>query len=114
MKRQYLSGLLFFAYCTYSAQPKSPEKLPDPFATKSTRNVCEVKGWKNGEAPVAPVGFKVRSFGSNLVHPRWLYVLPNGDVLVAETKKEPKGAEKAYKVATGRETIKTDEGHRII
>jgi glucose/arabinose dehydrogenase len=42
-------------------------------------------GWADGEAPVAAEGLAVTEFASGLDHPRWLYVLPNGDVLVAET-----------------------------
>ena len=42
-------------------------------------------GWDDGEAPVAGDGMKVTAFASGLDHPRWVYVLPNGDVLVAET-----------------------------
>jgi glucose/arabinose dehydrogenase len=99
------------ALCATAQQTK--DQLPPPYATKSARNICEVKGWKEGETPRAPEGFRVTAFGNDLKHPRWIYVLPNGDVLVAETKKEPKGVEKAYKVATGSETIKTDEGQRI-
>lgn len=43
------------------------------------------EGWKRGEAPTAPTGLSVSAFAEHLRHPRWLYVLPNGDVLVAET-----------------------------
>jgi glucose/arabinose dehydrogenase len=42
-------------------------------------------GWAEGEKPVAAEGLEVNEFTSGLDHPRWLYVLPNGDVLVAET-----------------------------
>ena len=42
-------------------------------------------GWASGEKPVAAGGMDVTAFASGLDHPRWLYVLPNGDVLVAET-----------------------------
>jgi glucose/arabinose dehydrogenase len=48
-------------------------------------NVASATGWKNGEKPVAAEGMEVTAFASGLDHPRWLYVLPNGDVLVAET-----------------------------
>jgi glucose/arabinose dehydrogenase len=44
-----------------------------------------VKGWKPGEAPTAANGLFVRAFATGLKHPRWLYVLPDGDVLVAES-----------------------------
>jgi len=42
-------------------------------------------GWGEGQKPVAAEGLDVTAFASGLDHPRWLYVLPNGDVLVAET-----------------------------
>ncbi len=47
--------------------------------------VAEAVGWSAGEAPTPATGFIVTPFARNLDHPRWLYVLPNGDVLVAET-----------------------------
>jgi len=48
-------------------------------------NVVTAKGWPPGEKPLATEGTTVVAFARNLVHPRWLYVLPDGDVLVAET-----------------------------
>src|SRR5450759_5631044 len=48
-------------------------------------NVVTAKGWPNDATPVAGDGLPVRAFARGLDHPRWLYVLPNGDVLVAET-----------------------------
>jgi len=48
-------------------------------------NVVTAKGWPSDATPVAAEGLTVRPFASGLDHPRWLYVLPNGDVLVAET-----------------------------
>ncbi len=48
-------------------------------------NVVTAKGWAPDATPVAAEGLSVRAFARGLDHPRWLYVLPNGDVLVAET-----------------------------
>jgi glucose/arabinose dehydrogenase len=45
----------------------------------------EGKGWPNGARPVAAEGLSVSAFATGLEHPRWIYVLPNGDVLIAET-----------------------------
>ena len=56
--------------------------------------IAKVVGWAAGEAPKAPEGFVVTRLAEGLDHPRWLYVLPNGDVLVAESSSEagkPKG-----------------------
>ena len=65
--------------------------LPKPNHTLiPTVKVAPAVGWANGESPVAAPGFAVRVFANGLEHPRWLYVLPNGDVLVAETNAPPK------------------------
>lgn len=47
-------------------------------------------GWKAGETPVTAPGLRVAAFATGLDHPRWLYRLPNGDVLVAETNSPPR------------------------
>jgi glucose/arabinose dehydrogenase len=60
--------------------------LPAPNTTLiPTVNIAPAKGWSNGAAPVAAPGLAVQAYASSLDHPRWLYVLRNGDVLVAET-----------------------------
>jgi glucose/arabinose dehydrogenase len=61
-------------------------KLPEPNKTLiPTVNIAPAIGWPQGKKPVAAAGTQVVAFAENLEHPRWLYVLPNGDVLVAET-----------------------------
>ena len=57
---------------------------PDP-ALIPTVNVAKAKPWRSGDTPIAATGTQVSAFAQNLDHPRWVYVLPNGDVLVAET-----------------------------
>lgn len=47
------------------------------------------RGWEEGQLPTCAPGLKVNAFASGLEHPRWIEVLPNGDVLVAESKEEP-------------------------
>ena len=54
-----------------------------------TVDIAPAKGWPHGTAPVAAPGIAVGALARNLRHPRWLYVLPNGDVLVAETDAPP-------------------------
>ena len=46
------------------------------------------QGWADGHVPTCAAGLKVNAFASGLEHPRWIEVLPNGDVLVAESKEE--------------------------
>ncbi|HUQ21259.1 MAG TPA: sorbosone dehydrogenase family protein [Gemmatimonadaceae bacterium] len=48
-------------------------------------NVVKAIGWSANETPTPMAGTRVNAFARGLNHPRWLYVLPNGDVLVAET-----------------------------
>jgi len=49
-----------------------------------TLKMPTARGWGAGQTPVAAAGLKVNAFASGLKHPRWIHVLPNGDVLVAE------------------------------
>ncbi|MCK8668874.1 sorbosone dehydrogenase family protein [Pseudomonas azerbaijanoccidens] len=66
-------------------------KLPEPNKTLfPTMNIAPAIGWPDGAKPVSASGTRVAAFAENLDHPRWLYVLPNGDVLVAETNAPPK------------------------
>ena len=55
-----------------------------------TVNIAPAKGWPTGVIPKAAEGLKVVAFARGLDHPRWIYVLPNGDVLVAESNAPPK------------------------
>ena len=60
--------------------------LPPPSSTLiPTVDIAPAAGWQPGEAPKPAPGLAVTAFATKLEHPRWLYVLPNGDVLVAET-----------------------------
>ena len=52
--------------------------------------VADVDRWKTGEAPVVAPGLVVERFAEGLDHPRNLYTLPNGDILVAETNSPPR------------------------
>ena len=72
----------------YGPNPTLPP--PKPEWPIPTIGVANAKGWAAGEKPVAAAGLKVEAFATGLVHPRWLYLLPNGDVLVAETVAPPR------------------------
>ncbi|MFT9019378.1 PQQ-dependent sugar dehydrogenase [Acetobacter malorum] len=72
-------------------------KLPPPHATLvPTVNIARPVGWKDGEMPHASGGLSIKAFAKGLDHPRWLYALPNGDVLVAETN-SPDTENKSFK-----------------
>jgi glucose/arabinose dehydrogenase len=62
-----------------------PELPPPAHSLIPTINVVTAKGWPAEGKPIPADGTSVAAFARQLVHPRWLYVLPNGDVLVAET-----------------------------
>jgi glucose/arabinose dehydrogenase len=65
--------------------------LPAPNKTLlPTVNIAPAKGWPAGTTPQAAAGLRVTAFAGGLDHPRWLLVLPNGDVLVAESNAPPK------------------------
>lgn len=65
--------------------------LPAPNHTLlPTVNIARASGWPEGAAPTPAAGLAVQAFATKLDHPRWLYVLPNGDVLVAETNAPPR------------------------
>jgi glucose/arabinose dehydrogenase len=67
----------------FGAKPTLP--APDPQSIP-TINVNSTAPWPADGAPKAPAGFTVTRYAANLQHPRWIYVLPNGDVLVAEAE----------------------------
>jgi glucose/arabinose dehydrogenase len=75
----------------YGARPQIPAADPPLVPTVL---IAPAKGWPDGAKPVTPPGFSVEAFVTGLDHPRWLHVLPNGDVLVAETN-EPARPEDA-------------------
>ncbi|MGA2399920.1 MAG: sorbosone dehydrogenase family protein [Steroidobacteraceae bacterium] len=91
-----LAGLPARAQVASAEQDSSGEWGPQPtipIAKKSlipTINVAKAEGWPAGMMPHAVKDADVDAFATDLDHPRWLYVLPNGDVLVAEADAPPK------------------------
>jgi glucose/arabinose dehydrogenase len=68
--------------------------LPEPTKTViPTVHIAPAKGWSEGAQPKAASDLAVNAFATGLAHPRWLYVLPNGDVLVAEADGPPRPEE---------------------
>lgn len=58
----------------------------------STTQAAETMRWPAGKAPIAMTSTNVVAFANDLHHPRWLYALPNGDILVAESNPQPENA----------------------
>src|ERR1043165_9680217 len=98
-----LAGASVCACAPSSSLPPEAGVGPDPTLPPPSHSlipevhVAKAGSWAPGATPQAASGLRVNAFASGLDHPRWLYVLPNGDVLVAETDAPPKPAEKGLK-----------------
>lgn len=96
-------SLLFLMACESARLPVEAgmgpaPQLPRPRTTLiPTVLVAPATGWPAGRTPVPADGFQVNAFATGLDHPRWLTVLPNGDVLVAETNAPPRKKKKGIK-----------------
>ncbi|MGY8676341.1 sorbosone dehydrogenase family protein [Bradyrhizobium sp. UFLA05-153] len=66
----------------WGGAPQIPEAKPQ--GAIPTLKMPTARGWRDGEKPVAAPGLKVNAYASGLDHPRWINVMPNGDVLIAE------------------------------
>ncbi|WP_312148363.1 sorbosone dehydrogenase family protein [Brevundimonas sp.] len=75
----------------FGADPQLPEARTQRLPTVK---IAPAVGWPEGGAPVAASGLAVNAFATGLDHPRWLYELPNGDLLVAESNAPPKPDDK--------------------
>ncbi|HXT21050.1 MAG TPA: sorbosone dehydrogenase family protein [Thermoanaerobaculia bacterium] len=87
-----LLAALVLAGCASAAkQPVEAGMGPNPTLPAEEHSlipvvhVVDAKGWPGNATPAAADGLAITAFARGLDHPRWLYVLPNGDVLVAET-----------------------------
>jgi len=67
-----------------------PQITPPRGQVIPTVKVADAIGWQRGAMPIPAAGLAVQPFATGLDHPRWLYRLPNGDVLVAETNSPPR------------------------
>src|SRR5580698_2586580 len=67
----------------WGSAPTVPAAKPQ--GALPTLKMPSAKGWSDGQKPVAAPGLKVNAFATGLRHPRWINVLPNGDVLIAES-----------------------------
>jgi len=99
-----LALILFVAGGERATLPVSAGMGPRPTLPKPARallptvEIAEAVGWR-GSMPTPAPGLRVTAFAQGLDHPRWLYVLPNGDVLVAETNAPPQPGKKGLRAA---------------
>lgn len=86
------SSALLLASCSDSPFDSATQIGPNPNLPEPRQylfpsvHIASIIGWKNGETPSVPQGLKIEALATGLEHPRSLYVLPNGDVLVVESK----------------------------
>ena len=107
LRSSALAAAVFSVGCSLAAPAQTPDGpvgvgpapvLPAPEKSLiPTVNIAPALGWPPGQSPRAMAGLKVIAFASGLDHPRWVYVLPNGDVLVAESNKPDKHGQDADK-----------------
>ncbi|MCA0448707.1 MAG: sorbosone dehydrogenase family protein [Proteobacteria bacterium] len=71
-----------------------------PQGAVPTLKMPTAQGWAPGQVPMAAPGLKVNAFARNLDHPRWIYCLPNGDVLIAESSTVPGPVKTVFGLAT--------------
>ncbi len=89
----------------WGAEPEAPALGAAPAIPRAkpqgipTLKMPTAQGWAPGKTPTAAPGLKVNAFASGLKHPRWIHVLPNGDVLTAEALSEPGGIRSAFDYA---------------
>jgi glucose/arabinose dehydrogenase len=74
---------------TSGPAPEIPPPVPPAVMLIPTVHIAQASHWPEGTTPVAAPGLRVTPFATGLQHPRWMLVLPNGDVLVAETSAPP-------------------------
>jgi glucose/arabinose dehydrogenase len=88
----FLGASLAGGCAEHSRLPEKADVGPNPTLVEPvhslipTINVAKATGWATGTKPVAATGLQVNALATGLDHPRWLHVLPNGDVLVAESR----------------------------
>jgi len=81
----------------WGSAPAIPEAKPQGHVP--TLKMPTARGWNPGQTPVAAPGLKVNAFATGLKHPRWLLVLPSGDVLVAEATEVSRSARGVFDYA---------------
>jgi len=81
----------------WGSAPAIPEARPQGHVP--TLKMPTARGWSPGQTPIAAPGLKVNAFATGLKHPRWLLVLPSGDVLVAEATEVSRSAKGVFDYA---------------
>ena len=111
-----IGGLLYFQWGDrakisadkgFGATPTLPKPNPTLIPTI---NIAPAVSWPEGVIPIAAKGLAVNAFASGLDHPRWLHILPNGDVLVAESNAPSKPSGRISVKDVGMKVVMTRAG----
>ncbi len=94
VSRRMAGGTLEPAWGTAPAIPAAK-----PQGNIPTLKMPTAQGWSQGQTPIAAPGLKVNAFAAGLDHPRWIHVLPNGDVLIAESTNATRPARSVFDYA---------------
>ncbi len=78
----------------WGSAPAIPPARPQ--GSVPTLKMPTARGWSPGQVPTAAPGLKVNAFAADLDHPRWIEVLPNGDVLIAEATSPDRPARSVF------------------
>ncbi|HEX9964698.1 MAG TPA: sorbosone dehydrogenase family protein [Allosphingosinicella sp.] len=111
-----LALILLVAGCERATLPVGAGMGPAPTLPEPAKrllptvNIAKAVGWRGAEPTPAP-GLKVTAFAEGLQHPRWLHVLPNGDVLVAETNAPPRPAKSGLRAKVEEMVMKRAGAH---
>ncbi len=93
LARRWEGGVPVQAFGGTPAIPLAkPQSIP-------TLKMPAARGWAPGQVPIAAAGLRVNAFASGLQHPRWMQVLPGGDVLVAEALSADRSARNLFDYA---------------
>ncbi len=85
MRKRWLKTASLLFLLSSVAHTQTIDSLPPISASKSYSNYSNVIGWPEGRTPKAPPGFVVTKYADGFKNPRWMYVTPNGDILVAQS-----------------------------
>jgi glucose/arabinose dehydrogenase len=102
------SGVVLAQTATTNSNTSSILQLPAADLSASKSNFSKVIGWPEGKTPVAPAGFTVTKFASNIKNPRNIYVAPNGDILAVLSNSERTKKEQAENAKSGK--AKSEQG----
>jgi glucose/arabinose dehydrogenase len=103
----------FFPFVIVVFQWALAVELPAPDTHHRVKNFSKIVAWPKNKKPQVPPGFRIEVYAKDLQSPRWIYVLPNGDVLVAEAKTKMKVFKKLGAKLVGADKSESQSGDSV-